>query len=61
MLVIRSLYVSIGEVDTGMTAFVSRVFAKQSLHVSFSKTPQALSLIRPFSIGKHHGNGVGKS
>lgn len=34
---------------------------QQSSLASFSKTPQVLSLIRPFSVGKHHGNSAGKS
>lgn len=47
-----------------MTAFVVIHFqclCQQSSLASFSKTPQALSLIRPFSVGKYHGNGAGKS
>ncbi len=61
---IRSLHWLIVEFDTGMTAFVVVHFqglCQQSSLVPFSKTPRALSLIRPFSVGKHHGNGAGKS
>lgn len=58
------IYVLIVESDSGMTAFMVIHFqglCQQSLLVLFSKTPRALSLIQPFSAGKYHGNGVGKS
>lgn len=49
--------------DTGMTALVIHFhgLCQQSWLISFSKTPRALSLIRPFSVGKYHGNHAGKS
>lgn len=44
-----------------LTRLHCQCLCQQSSLASFSKTPQVLSVIRPFSVGKHHGNSAGKS
>lgn len=61
---IGSLYVLIAESDTSMIALVAIHFQclwQQSSLILFSNPPQGLSMIRPFSVGKYHGNSAGKS
>lgn len=61
---IGPLSVLIAESDTSMIALVAIHFQclwQQSSLILFSNTPQELSMIRPFSVGKYHGNSAGKS